>query len=154
MMDAIGQYIYRVCGAALISAVIRHLTKESGVCQMIAGLFLALTVLAPFADLRLGDFEKLLPDIDNGAQIAVENGKADYEKELVRCISDRVEAYILDKGQDLGLSLTVEIELSDDAMPKPVGVRLRGEASPYAKRRMQQILADELGIAKENQLWM
>ena len=156
-MDTLAQYIYRVCGAAVICAVIRHLTKISkhaGICKMLSGIFLLLTLLSPIADLRLGDLSQMLPDVSYEVERAVEQGKASYQNELARCISERVETYILDKGAQLGVSLSVQVELSEDPMPVPARVRLEGNVSPYAKSRLQQILANELGIGKEDQIWI
>ena len=38
-------------------------------------------------------------------------------------------------------------------IPIPIKVRLSGKASPYAKGQLQQIITEELGIEKENQIW-
>lgn len=156
-MEPIRAYIVTVCGAALVCALIRHLTKQSKtfgpIVGMITGIYLALIIFAPFSSFRLGDLADKFPDISAEAQQAVNHGQETYQKELSRCIRERLETYILDKGTQLGVSLTVEVELSEDAMPVPVRVRLCGNVSPYAKSRLQQILRDELGIDKENQIW-
>ena len=122
-------------------------------CKMLTGLFLALTILRPLGDLRMNDLWQILPDVSADAEQVVAEGQANYRKELSRCIKERVQTYILDKGAQLGLSLSVEVELSDDPIPKPLRVRLRGDVSPYAKGRLQQILQEDLGIRKENQIW-
>jgi hypothetical protein len=59
----------------------------------------------------------------------------------------------LDKAQALNTALEVEVTLSDDEIPIPVKVRLSGKVSPYAKGRLQQIISEELGIERENQIW-
>ena len=152
-MEPIGQYIFTVCGAALVCAVVRHLAKDAKQIKLLTGLFLALTIVSPLAELRLNDLSQILPDASYEVEQAVGQGQLCYEKELARCISERVEAYILDKGAQLGVSLSVEVELSEDPMPVPVRVRLKGNVSPYVKSRLQQILAKELGIGKEEQIW-
>jgi hypothetical protein len=152
-MEPIGQYIFTVCCAAMVSAVVRQLTRDSRQIKLITGLFMVLAILSPLADLRMNDLSHILPDVSDEVKESVEKGQESYSKELARCISERVEAYILDKGGQLGVSLDVQVELSEDPMPVPVRVRLKGNVSPYTKSRLQQILAKELGIGKEDQIW-
>jgi hypothetical protein len=50
--------------------------------------------------------------------------------------------------------IQVEVTVSTDALPIPVGVRIIGNVSPYVRTKLQQTLAEDLGIAKENQVWI
>ena len=67
-------------------------------------------------------------------------------------IKEETEAYILDKAADLHVNLHVEVTVGEDNLP--TAVTLSGEASPYARRQIQAIIANDLGIAKENQKWI
>lgn len=156
-MQPIAEYLLSVTGAAIISAVILRLLEGKGsaasIAKMLTGIFMAVTVIGPITQVRLSDALELLPDISADAQAAVSEGEASAKNALAESISSQVEAYILDKAKQLGVTLTAEVELSDDTIPTPVRVRLKGNVSPYAKTRLQDILRSDLGIDKENQIW-
>ena len=67
---------------------------------------------------------------------------------MTEIIKQRTQAYILDKAQALNTVLEVEVTLSDDDIPVPLKVRLKGKISPYAKGRLQATIAEDLGIEK------
>ena len=156
-MHAIGEYLLSVTGGAIICSVVLRLLDGKGsaatIGKMVTGIFMALTVIGPIAQVRLSDGLELLPHITADAQAAVAQGKEFSKNALAESISTQLEAYILDRAKGLGVTLTVEVELSDDTIPVPVRVKLRGNIAPYTKSRLQQILQDELGIDKENQIW-
>ena len=156
-MDAIAEYLLSVTGAAIVSAVVLRLLEGKGsaasVAKMLTGIFVAITVIGPITRLHVSDVLDLLPDVSADAQAAVAQGEASAKKALADSISNQIESYILDKAAQLGVTLAVEVELSQDVIPVPVGVRLQGNVSPYAKTRLQSILRDDLGIDKENQIW-
>jgi hypothetical protein len=112
---------------------------------------MALTVLGPVAQIRLPAFSSL-PDTLQ-AQTAVLDGEETARAALAESISTRVEAYILENAADLGLQLTVDVELSRDPIPIPVRIYLQGNISPYAKQKLQTVIREDLGIDKENQIW-
>ena len=156
-MQPIAEYLLSVTGAAIISAVILRLLEGKGsaasMAKMLTGIFMAVTVIGPITQVRLSDALELLPDISADAQAAVSEGEVSAKNALAESISTQVEAYILDKAKQLGVTLSVEVELSDHTIPTPVRVRLKGHVSPYAKTRLQDILRSDLGIDKENQIW-
>lgn len=67
-------------------------------------------------------------------------------------IKEETEAYILDKAADLHANLRVEVAVGEDNLP--AAVTISGEASPYARRQIQAMIANDLGISKENQKWI
>jgi hypothetical protein len=71
---------------------------------------------------------------------------------LNESISDRVETYIKDKAAAYGSDLKAEVQLDENFQPRQV--RIAGKISPYAKTQMQSTIEIDLGIAKENQLWI
>lgn len=156
-MLAISAYIRAITGASLISAVVLRLLAGKGsaasIGKILVGIFMALTVISPIAQVELSDLWNLIPDVTADASQATADGLAAAKKALAEGISTRVEAYILDKAAQMGVSLTVRIALSDDAIPVPQKVWLQGNVSPYAKSRLQTVMEQELGIDKENQIW-
>ena len=156
-MLIIAQYIRSVTGAALIGAVVLRLLEGKGsaavVGKMLVGIFMVLTVLCPISKVRLDSQEHWLPEFSAEAAAAVQQGEDAAKKALAESISSRVEAYILDKAAQMDVSLQVIVELSEDAIPLPVRVRLQGNISPYAKSKLQAIIQNDLGIDKEKQVW-
>ena len=156
-MLAISQYIRTITGAALIGTVVLRLLdgkgSSSAIGKMLVGIFMAVTMLGPITQLHWTDLEDLFPDISVDAEQATSVGQATAQNALRQSISDGVQTYILDKAAQLDVELTVQVELSEDAIPVPVRLRLQGSISPYAKSRLQSIIQNDLGVDKENQIW-
>lgn len=157
-MDALGKYILSVAAAAILLGILQSLLgKKSGTAvllQLIGGLFLAFTVISPVARVDLDLlFEMPFAVTADGNAIAAQ-GQALSRDQLESIIKEQCESYILDKALCFQADLEVEVTLSRDEMPVPSAVRLLGSVSPYAKQALQQWLQDEMGIPKENQLWI
>ncbi len=156
-MNAIAEYLLSVTGASIISAIVLRLVDGKGsaahVAKLVTGIFVALTVIGPFTQVRLFETIEHLPDISADAQFVIAQGQSASKNALSECISSQVESYILDKATQLGVTLCVEVYMSDDMIPIPVRAHLQGNISPYAKVRLQNILCEDLGIKKENQIW-
>ena len=144
-MDGIKTYLLGVMGAAVICGIVIRMIGEKGtqgaMTKLIAGLFLAFTVIRPVANIRLDG----LSDFTAAYSAA---GDA-----LAASIKAQTEAYILDKAAALQVELEVDVTLSDGDIPTPSAVLLSGKVSPYAKARLQKMITDDLGIDKERQTW-
>lgn len=121
--------------------------------KLIAGIFLAFTIIRPLVNIEFSGLMNWSEDYNTDSLKLVTAGKSQTRTALIKIISQRTQAYILDKAQALNTVLEVEVTLSDDEIPVPVKVRLAGNVSPYAKGRLQTIIEEELGIEKENQVW-
>lgn len=156
-MGWVKQYILSVVAAAIVCAIIKTLadgkSTPSYIIKLLAGLFMALTVIAPIAKLELNDITEYVQSFQVSADAAVQNGITYSGTELAAIIKTRTQAYILDKAQSLGAQIVAEVYLNDDAPPVPCAVTLKGHVSPYAKQRLTQYIADDLGISEENQKW-
>lgn len=157
-MEAIGQYIVSVAAAAILCGILKAILPGKGaasaVLGLICGLFLAFTTIRPLAQVELGD----LPVLSNAYWEDAGEVSAEGEKIATAAMEDiiktQTEAYILDKARSFGAELTVELTLSGGSIPTPSAVRLEGNISPYAKTCLERVLEDELGISKEDQLWI
>lgn len=153
-MEALRQYIISVVAAALLCGIVTGLMpqgRSSQIIRMVCGLFLAYTVLAGLTglDLQIPDWDVLAV---TDARQAAALGESLGEVALTQVIKEQTEAYILDKAAALGLSLEVEVSLDESQVPQ--SVVLEGQASPYERQQLQNTIARELGIAKENQQWI
>ena len=156
-MTGLEQYTVSVCVAGIFFAVLLGLMPEKGTATTLArhicGVFMAFIVISPLKQIELSDLTGFYEGFLWDAQTASARGEEIGLAALADGIKERAEAYILDKAQAMGAVLTVEVILSEDPVPVPVSVRMDGTVTPYTKLRLQKLLTDELGIAKENQVW-
>lgn len=156
-IENVRDYLLGIFVAAIICAIVTKLLGEKGttatLTKLICGLFLTFTVLRPLMNVDLTDCLRWTDCYDREATQAVAIGTEQTKKALTEIIKQRTQAYILDKAQALNTVLEVEVTLSDDDIPVPLKVRLKGKISPYAKGRLQATIAEDLGIEKENQIW-
>lgn len=154
-MEALRQYVISVVAAAMLCGiVVRLFPSGSGkqVGKLICGLFLAYTVLSPISRVdfsNLPDFSLRCMDDAEDAAAMGENLARDSMADIIK---EETEAYILDKAADLHANLHVEVTIGEDNLPAAVTVS--GEASPYARRQIQAMIENDLGISKENQKWI
>lgn len=156
-MEQIRIYLLGVVAAAIICGIVTRLLGEKGtqgaMAKLIAGLFLAFTVLRPVANIHLDDLADHSSVYSEAGERAALEGKLISKEILAASIKGKTEAYILDKAAALNLKLEVDVTMSSDDFPVPMKVLLSGKASPYAKAQLQTVIARDLGINKENQIW-
>ena len=155
-MIRLAEYVLSVISASVIGIIICSFFDEksgiSVVVKLIFGMFLTFVVINPVVRMDFSGIENYLEYMTlEGAEAASvgENMAREAEGEFIK---SRVQAYILDKADSFGIRLNVEVVLDQENIP--VSVELQGNISPYAKTRMIEIITEELGIAKENQLWI
>ena len=157
-MEKLGIYILSVTAAALLLGILQSIAGKKGthvaLLKLIGGLFLTFTTIAPIANIEL---ERLLDfpwDFAVRGNAIAQQGQEYAQDQLHGIIKDRCEAYILDKAQTYQADVTVEVMLSQDEVPVPSSIRLQGSISPYARQALQQWLQDDLGVPKEQQIWI
>ena len=156
-IDGVKGYLLGVFAAALICAVVTHLVSDKGTIggavKLITGLFLAFTVIRPVGDISLSELSSWTSDFSDSAGLAASAGEDRTREAIAAGIKTKTQAYILDKAMALDLQIQVEVVLSEEDIPIPEAVRLSGNASPYARAKLQQIIEEDLGIDKEHQIW-
>lgn len=156
-MDFLKQYILSISAAAIICGIITNLVEKkstnAAIVKLICGLFISITIIAPWTQIHFSDFSTYLGSLKIDATNAVANGSKIASESTAAIIKERVEAYILDKAASLNLDITVGVELSKDAPQIPYSVIISGSVSPYKKNALQSIITENLGIPEENQVW-
>ena len=157
-MEGIRDYVIHLSAAALICSVFFRLTRGKGavgiIVKLLCGIFLAYSIVKPVQQLELRGFEDITADFQQDAEQAVlwgENISADAWSESIR---QGAEAYILEKAKAMNVDLAVEVELSEDEIPVPVAALLSGRVAPYAKAVLSDLMAQDLNIPKEKQVWI
>ena len=156
-MDGIGQYLLSLIAASIICSIVNTWIGSKGTAgsliKLVTGIFMTFTLLSPIVHIRLSDYTAGLSSITVDAQTYVQAGQENASNAINNIIKQQTEAYILDKAASMELNLEVEVTLSETDPPAPDSVVLKGQVSPYAKIQLAQFLAEQLGIAKENQTW-
>ena len=157
-MEWLQQYLVSVTAAGIICSIAKSAcdgkTVSGSMIRLIAGIVMTVTVLSPVMTLKVDNLPDLAADWTIDAGAAVAEGKEMAAEQVNAIISDRVSAYILDKAAAFGAELYVEVRMPADGSGQPESVVLRGNVSPYAKSRLQRIIAEEILIPKENQQWI
>lgn len=153
-MEDLRAYLLSVTAAAVLCGLAeRFLGKKAGAARFLTSVFLVLTVLRPLGQLDSRFWQDIHLDIPGGAEEAVAQGEIQSRQAMAQVIKEETGAYILKKAQQLNADIQVSVEVSDEALPMPVGVRITGSIAPYAKLQLQTFLEQQLGISKENQQW-
>ena len=157
-MEDLRQYLLSVTAAAAFCGILLTLIEKKSACagivRMLCGIFMAVTLLRPAVQLRVRDLEVYIDDIRSQSESAAAVGAAAAEEAMAAIIKSRTEAYILDKAESMGLSLRVEVVLTEDAIPQPGSVRIQGTVPPYARAQLRAWIRDTVGIGEEDQLWI
>lgn len=157
-MDGIREYLLQIISAALICGILLRIMGKKGMLtetvKLLAGVYMTITVLSPWVNIPTGSLEDITGDLSLDAEALAQEGKNSAQEAISAIIKERSETYILDKASSLGVSLTVEVRLTVDALPYPAGVTLSGPISPYAKSILADYISDNLGISMEDQKWI
>lgn len=157
-MEHIREYLISVTAAALLCGLIQSMAGEkgsaAGILRLVCGIFLALTVVRPVAQIKLEEFSLLTSDIMQEAENAAAEGEDYAKRALSRHITEQTEEYILDKARSYGAELSVDVTLGDGEEPIPVAVTITGQFSPYAKAQLSAQIESELNIPEEDQKWI
>ena len=157
-MESISAYVLSIIAAAMVVSLVTALTDDKSatgkLMKMVGGVFLAMTLVQGFRHLDMDRFFDNLEWYRIESESAAAFGENVSSESIRIIIKSKTESYILDKARLYRANLTVEVTLSDDRIPVPVSVRLRGNVSPFAKYQLQQLIENDLAISKEDQLWI
>jgi len=156
-MQQVKVYVFSIIAVAMLCSLITHAMqsfRSKHLMKLICGVVITITVLRPFFSVEQFSFDEMAIYCPGYAQEVVSIGKEISYSAWVDIIKLKTEAYILDKASDMGADISVSVFVLDSDEPIPVAVEITGFASPYVRQRIEQILEEDLGIAKENQLWI
>ena len=151
-MESLRQYMLSVVSAAMILGILKGISGQSKLLKLVGGLFLTFVILQPLARFDFADLTDYFGGFSETGSMIAAGGGMEAEEVRRSIIKQQVEAYILDKAESLEVELQVSVELGPEEMP--AAVRLQGRVPSDVKNRLMQIMESDLGIAKENQLWV
>lgn len=153
-MDGFGAYIVSITAAALISGLLCGILEKGfgkELVKLLCGLFLTFAAIRPFLDISFPDISDWLRIYTEEAAYNAGIGEEMAVEAVCDIIKQETEAYILDRAADLNAAVSVDVTVEGNI---PVAVTLEGSISPYAKAQLEGMLEEDLGITKENQLWI
>ncbi len=150
-------YVISIIAAAIVCAVaiglLGNKTASGQIVKLLCGILMAITVISPLAKISFHNITNYFDGLTANAEQYVSEGKMAGQESIDRIIKSQTEAYILDKANRMGLEVAVEVELDAGNHSIPGKVKITGHVPPYAKTVLCDYIADNLGIAKENQQW-
>ena len=153
MMEFLKSWILGVTAAALAVSLAQALTPEGTVKKvgkLVCGLVLLLAVVRPVVAV---DPAALIPDWAGlGGLTQAEAGESGKEA-LKILIAQKTGAYIVDKGQSLGLRCEARVGVAQDGSgwPVPWEAEISGVWTAEQKRSLSRAVEEELGIPAQRQ---
>lgn len=154
-MAGLKDYLVAVCSAAILCAILKQVVGKgklsSGTIKMLSGLFVAICIIAPWKQFSLQDLQIYNPLDTETAELFVEDGKHRTQNQIDAIITQKVEAYILEKANQLRVQVEVSVELSDEGIPSRSIIT--GELTKGEREELSAFLASQIGIQREMQIW-
>ena len=159
MSEIFREWILRLAGAAILPACAMALTPEVKARKAVRAVCACITLLAfiyPLMEMKIGEIDDVFSDYREQVQ-AVSGEIMDVnEKIQTDIIESETEAYILDKGKNLGLEMVsaeVEAKGREDGNFYPYTVKIEGRGNGGAVQSLKDIVAAELGVAPDKIYW-
>lgn len=157
-MSSPREYIYTVIIAAIFVSVLQSILPGKGatsaIIHLIAGIFLLTVVISPLIKIRINRMLDYISCIETDASSIVSSAQNSTLDEIDKVIIQKAEAYILDKANNLGVNIAVEISLKSDGSSIPERIKIIGPVSPQVKKQLSALITNDLGISGEMQTWV
>ena len=157
-MEQFRNYLLGLLCTALLCGVVNQVVGSksfaASAIRLISGFCMVLAVASPLVNFRMPNLSGFMDQLEWQSNRITAEGESYTKQAMEEIITERTQAYILEKAESCGAVLTVELTLSGDPLPVPVAVKLSGSISPYHRQVMTEMLEEELGIATEAQIWI
>ena len=156
-IEAVRGYLFSLAAAAFLSALAAQLAPRGAARRgvtLACALLLTLTALRPLARIDPEDLALQLSRLDIETEEARTQVNLKNRALMEMIITEKTQAYILDKAVGLGLSIEAEVQTKDTGQgPYPYAVTLRGSPTAQQKLALQALIARNLAIPEERQAW-
>ena len=150
-------YLLRLTAASILAALMRKLSPKGGsgkAVDLAAGLLVLLTALGPFGQADTLGAAQILQDMES-FQTAEEDFSSRRQELMEELIREETEAYILDKAEELGMEIAVDVSLIEmDGTAIPWQVTLTGSFTSLQRLELAAMIQSKLNIPKERQEWL
>lgn len=156
MMDAVRQYIISIIYASVVCAVFKGFLGKSAssrLIKLLCGMLLLFTFLKPLKQIDLPDIIGPSRWNEDIANEAIRRGEELSQNAMADIISTKLASYVEEKATELGAEVWVEIKLSDEEIPAPVGIDIAGQVSPYVRSLLETYIMENIGLDREDVRW-
>lgn len=155
-MDSVARYLLHLVCAGILTGLVLAIGGERGsggkLRKLLCGTFLTLVMIAPLRSLDLSGLTEPLADYSAMAQAANNAGMEQAREAMISLISQKSEAYILDKAGKMGAAVQVCVEVDPETF-YPVFATVTGSVTPYEKEVISGFLEEDLLIERSAQRW-
>jgi len=156
MMDSIGTWIRTVTGTSILCAAALVLLPNGRVketAKIVFGFIIMFALLSVFKGWKIPDYSEALNSWKYEA-LDISGDIDEKNKAILRSvIEEKAEAYILDKGDAIGIRINgarVRAKWSEEGFWYPYSVELSADER---SQEAEYYITSELGIASENITW-
>ena len=154
-MGRLGEYLLQLICCGILCSILLSMLREGStksILQLAAGVLLTITAISPLQTWEIPDPLELSGQyLQEGYGLAA-SAQADAMNVRAQIIKEELEAYILDKADDMGCSIGVQVHMTQEGYPE--AVLIIGEVDAEARKKLEKVLEEDLGISKEQQIWI
>ncbi len=158
MMEWARQWLLGLVSAALLCALITALLPKTGagrVGRLAAGLLMALAMLGPLTQVLPRSAAEEFRGLGDYIARREEELSQQRDETMKEVIQQETEAYILDKGAQLGaeLSVSVTCRMGEEGVWLPEEAVIRGSLTEEQRSALTQWLDSQLAIPVQRQIY-
>ncbi len=157
-VSAIFQYLVCVIASALLGSLVQQIAPPGTagrVAKLACGLLVMLCMISPVLRLDSGKIAAWISELElqkDAAFTGIEVQTKDLQADI---ISDKVEAYVLDKAESLGLQIEAEVSMNTEGTyPYPDGITIRGAFTQGQKALLQSYIEENFAIPEDRQVYL
>lgn len=158
LMVSIRQYLITLISASMLCSIaitfVGNKGAHSTIIKLICGLFVTVCVLSPVIKIEIEDVSSYFATLNADAASISSQGQEHYLDSTAAVIKSQLESYVLEKAAAMNANISVEFVMSSENCLLPESVKLSGSIAPFTKQRIEQFITSDLGIPKENQMWI
>ncbi len=159
MTGTLGAFVLQLTGAAMISAAALSIIPEGRVkkaAELVCGFMMISVMLGIFTDFDYTYFSQNIARYKAEGIEVTENAEKENDRLKRLIIEEETEAYILDKGAELGIeTLDAEVKTlwDTDGYWYPSNVTVSADLDAGTKEKLSQIIEADLGVPPDKQHW-
>ena len=153
-MNEVVSYFVSVIAVVLLSGIVASVLKDGMQKQIIlciSGVLLLLVLLRPLGRVKGDALERLFSDVVS--DLSAEEYEELFMDAFREQITKTSEEYIRNKAEELGASVVVRIELTEETYPVPHKVTVYGSLSVQQMEELKEFITHSMDISPENQFW-
>ena len=157
-MTAVRNWLLAVIAVSLLCAAAEALMPQGAVKRvgkLVCGLVLLAAILSPLTGLDLSGSQRWLEDYLAALDLREAELEETVNGQMKGIIEQEYAAYIVDKAAQLGLRCTLRVECreTEEGLYLPLRAEVRGPLSDSDQTLLIRLIAEDLGIPAEAQLY-